>query len=244
MFETHGIAKEALYHVNFATYHTDYYRKRRDALAPSGRILPFDGIAELKAHPILRDLRNLRGVQEQSPTPEHTDDSGVELSTSIDNDQISQTHIPKTNNLEHLALASSSQTKVTNAMSAPRIALDELTGNVGSFPLPSEPDKILYSALENENENENDDKSPLIPWDADPQLFNQLLTLLEVNKRWRVGIYGPVVSENGFTVSKTNYYCEIASTLFSKHPLYRESHSLNETMFASLIQNKLEERHV
>lgn len=241
VFGTHEIAKKALCRVDFTAYYPDYCRKQRKAFAPSETILAIESIAALKAHPILRDLRNLRDAQDQFPMHDLANDTGVKSSTPINNsDQIS--HTPTTDNFDSFAPGSSSQAKMTNAVYAPRIALDELTGNIDSSSPPSKLpiNETLYSALENENEN---DESLLIPWGEDPELLNQLLTLLEVNKRWRVGIYGPVVSENGFTVSKKKYYREIASALFSNHPSYRKSHSLNKTVFASLIGDKLK-RHV
>lgn len=77
-------------------------------------------------------------------------------------------------------------------------------------------------------------------WAEDEPLLAQLLTMLEINKRWRTGIFAPPVPVKHQPSAKEQYCIEIASALFSNHSLHREQYSKTPLAFASAIKEKLE----
>lgn len=74
-------------------------------------------------------------------------------------------------------------------------------------------------------------------WENESLLLSQLLTLLEINKRWRAGIFGPT-SSNAFP--RDRYFSEIAFALFSNHQVYHDAFAKKPGMFTAAVKSKLE----
>lgn len=81
-------------------------------------------------------------------------------------------------------------------------------------------------------------------WDEQPALLNSLLSAVECNRRWRLGLFSPAPAQLPASKKREHlaqYYSEIARVVFATDPVYALQYHKKPAAFARAVKDCLDQ---